>query len=248
MTVTNISRIGNLQVNWEEFKRESLCGFHQKLFNLLDSHRRDIDSQYDPKDESYSEVIQNDRIVILSNFKYIDEGGSSLVNNEIEAIVEFFLHQNENTIVIAEVGLAALNECHIEEEYISIPDEITKLSYQISNHGNVLDEEGEIVPQVYFDDGPRVYIPSDDGIATGYFYSVPLLMVKTFNPIMDAGENQKMVKIASELTNFKSSLEKSGFVNIHDEFKHVLRIPYLYTDNTFGLSIYNKIDQINKSF
>lgn len=246
MTATHISQLGNLQISWEEFGRESLCGFHQKLFNLLDSHRREIDFQYDPKDDIYKEVIQNDRIVVLSNFKYIYE--RALVNNEITAIVEFFLRQNENTIIIAEVDLASLNECHIEEEYTSIPNEITNLSYQISNYGNILDDEGEMVPQVYFDDGPRVYIPSDDGVATGYFYSVPLLMVKTFNPIMDAGENQKMAKIAAELTDFKSSLEKSGFVNIHDEFKHVLRIPYLYTDNTFGLSIYNKIDQMNKSF
>ena len=242
-TVTNISRIGNLEVEWEEIKRGSLCGFHQKLFDLLDSCRKDKIPEYSIKDNTYSEIFKNDRIIILSKFKYIDEKDTSTVDKEIESIVEFFLNQNENTIIIACVDLASLNECHITEEYFSIPDDITKLSYQISNHGNILDDEGEIVPQVYFDDGPRVYIPSDDGVATGYFYSVPLLMVRTFKPIVYADENQNMVEVSKKLSNFKFSLDKSGFVSIYDNFRHVMQIPYLYIDNTFGFDIYQKLQK-----
>lgn len=248
MSTSNISRIGNLEIFWEEFTRESLSSFHQSLFKLVDACRRDLDCEYDPKSDTYADIIADDTIIIMKNLKYCNNDGNRLVSVELKSLANFFISQNENAVIIAELELMQDSKFHIEEEYFPISDEITTRNYQVSNHGNILDEEGEQVPQIYFDDGPRVFIPSDDNVAYGYYYSVPLIMTKTFNPILEAGENTKMVKRSAELTDLRRSLEFVSFQNIHDEFNHVLTIPFLYTGYELGESISKKLRDINNSF
>ena len=139
-----------------------------------------------------------------------------------------------------------LYSANITEIYMDIPSNITTVPYQISNRGNVIDENGDIVTPIFFDDGPRIPIVKEND--TVMWYSIPYIMNKTFKPDLMVSEdkNDKIVELRKKYSIITSSLEKSNFFD--GAVNHIDCYTYINIDTAFGKSICDEISKIKEAF
>ena len=180
---------------------------------------------------------------------HCDDGYESDISAALELFVKYLSRNAEylgdsSTIIATDVYCNTPSG--VPEIFKPIPPDITTRNYQISNYGHVLDEEGNLVPYIYYDDGPRIPILSDNGCIEAY-YSLALLMAKTFDQSLSSTNNIQKILFDKEFENIKNIFENAGFKSINNYCEFTNSCAYVYP-NDIGSVILNQAKKIEECF
>ncbi len=241
----------HFKIHWSEVTRKDLkCTsdiiIAKPIFDIIDRIRKNKDPEYNTLID-YTGLLEKDKIIVITKIIPISDNKDELVD-VLKAFINFICATNKsyNIIIAYQMEIPNIYSANIAEFYIEIPSNITSIPYQISNHGNVLDENGNIITPIFFDDGPRVPIIKEDD--TVKYYSIPYIMNETFKPDLMVSEdkNDKIVEIRKNYSIITSSLERSNFFD--GAVNHINCYTYINMDTAYGKEICDEINRIKEAF
>ena len=228
--ITNFKTVmDHVTISWSEQRKteyEKMRFISRDVFGLLEMYNKDNNTYYD----------SNGKIIIIESI-------SSEIGYEdnINKVVKHFINYFSNSIIVSSVSPSIYSIGNAGEvfRHIENVEGINCKRYFISNHGNVKDDlTMSDIPVIITKDGPRVGLECVDDREIRFF-SVPYLMVKTFNSVNPTDE------WLEEFERLCKQFESFGFISINDYCQFEYSCAYIYP-NTIGSIIISESEKILK--
>ena len=230
------------EISFTEYWRKNLLRKERDflvsdIFGILDSIRDKNENDYGEKD---NDIIIN----ITSSFKNTNIDELTEIMKEFEeSLHEYYkelgLGEGSYQLIITSRVAPAFDYIAREEEYNYIRgiDDIN--GYQISTAMNVIGHDGKLIPHVISDNGPVVLLETVRG--TSEYYSVPYLMMQSFQPNMVYTHDDKW---ELEMLRLISIFGNIGFTDINEYCGFEYSSAHIY-NNDVGVTIVEYIANTN---
>lgn len=224
----------HVRISWSEQMLdtdENMRFICRDMYGLLDTHNE--------KTGTAKKYWREETHIMIINGFMPEE---PVYEDNVDKVMKTFLEHHSNHIIVAQVT-PSVNTIGAEgaSKFITGLEGVNDKSYTIHTDGKVRDAiNDEEVPVIYTKEGPKV------GLYTGLlgvcFYSLPLLMVRAFNPELcdDKLWDDNMEMLCDKYEHF-------GFVSINHYCGFENSCAYIYP-NKIGLKLLDQAaDLVNKN-